>query len=32
MRPELWKGVMAAVPFVDIITTMLDESIPLTTN
>jgi len=31
MRPELWKGVVAAVPFVDVVTTMLDESIPLTT-
>ena len=32
MRPDLWKGVIAAVPFVDVITTMMDESIPLTTN
>ena len=32
MRPELWKGVVAAVPFVDVVTTMLDESIPLTTG
>ncbi len=32
MRPDLWKGVVSAVPFVDVITTMLDESIPLTTN
>lgn len=31
MRPELYKGVIAAVPFVDVITTMMDESIPLTT-
>ena len=31
MRPELWRGVVAAVPFVDVITTMLDDSIPLTT-
>ncbi len=31
MRPDLFKGVVAAVPFVDIVTTMLDESIPLTT-
>ncbi|MBK9254940.1 MAG: S9 family peptidase [Saprospiraceae bacterium] len=32
MKPELWKGVIAAVPFVDVVTTMLDESIPLTTG
>ncbi len=32
MRPDLWKGVVAAVPFVDVLTTMLDESIPLTTG
>ncbi len=31
MRPELYKGVVAAVPFVDIVTTMLDPTIPLTT-
>jgi len=31
MRPDLYKGVVAAVPFVDVITTMLDETIPLTT-
>ena len=32
MRPDLYKGVMAGVPFVDVVTTMLDESIPLTTG
>ncbi|MTI25947.1 S9 family peptidase [Fulvivirga kasyanovii] len=32
LRPDLWKGVVAAVPFVDVMTTMLDESIPLTTG
>jgi oligopeptidase B len=32
MRPDLWHGVIAAVPFVDVVTTMLDESIPLTTG
>ena len=31
MKPELYKGVIASVPFVDVVTTMLDESIPLTT-
>jgi oligopeptidase B len=31
-RPDLWNGVVAAVPFVDVVTTMLDESIPLTTG
>jgi oligopeptidase B len=30
--PELYNGVIAAVPFVDVITTMLDDSIPLTTG
>jgi oligopeptidase B len=32
MRPDLYRGVVAGVPFVDAVTTMLDESIPLTTN
>ncbi len=31
MRPELYKGIVADVPFVDVVTTMLDDSIPLTT-
>lgn len=30
--PQLYNGVIAAVPFVDVVTTMLDESIPLTTS
>ncbi len=32
MNPELFNGIIAAVPFVDVVTTMLDESIPLTTG
>ena len=32
MAPRLWNGVIAQVPFVDVVNTMLDESIPLTTN
>lgn len=32
MRPDLWHGIICAVPFVDVVTTMLDESIPLTTG
>lgn len=30
--PDMWGGVVAAVPFVDVVSTMLDESIPLTTG
>ncbi len=30
--PQLFHGVVAQVPFVDVVTTMLDESIPLTTG
>ena len=32
MAPELYNGVIASVPFVDVVTTMLDEDIPLTTG
>lgn len=32
MRPDLFHGIVAQVPFVDVVTTMLDESIPLTTG
>ena len=32
MKPALWNGVVALVPFVDVVTTMLDETIPLTSN
>ncbi len=32
LRPDLYRGVVSFVPFVDVVTTMLDESIPLTTN
>ncbi len=32
LRPDLYRGVAAIVPFVDVVTTMLDETIPLTTN
>ena len=31
MRPDLYAGIVAGVPFVDVVTTMFDESIPLTT-
>lgn len=32
LKPEMWAGIVAAVPFVDVLTTMLDETIPLTTG
>jgi oligopeptidase B len=32
MKPDLFNGIIAAVPFVDVLTTMLDDSIPLTTG
>lgn len=32
MAPDLYKGMIAGVPFVDVLTTMLDETIPLTSN
>jgi oligopeptidase B len=32
LRPDRWKAAVAEVPFVDVVTTMLDESIPLTTG
>ena len=32
MAPELYNGMIAQVPFVDVVTTMLDDSIPLTTG
>ncbi len=32
MRPDLFRGILSGVPFVDVITTMLDDSIPLTTG
>mgnify|MGYP001792794867 CR=1 FL=1 len=30
MAPELWRGIIAEVPFVDVLTTMLDDTLPLT--
>jgi oligopeptidase B len=32
LRPDLWKGVLAGVPFVDVVTTMLEPDIPLTSG
>lgn len=32
LAPDLYRGIVSHVPFVDVVTTMLDESIPLTTN
>ena len=32
MNPELYNGILSAVPFVDVVTTMLDDTIPLTTG
>lgn len=32
MRPDLYKGVIAEVPFVDVVSTMMDETIPLTSG
>ncbi|WP_034925580.1 S9 family peptidase [Gillisia sp. CAL575] len=32
LAPELYNGIIAAVPFVDVVTTMLDDTIPLTTG
>jgi oligopeptidase B len=32
MNPEIYNGIIAAVPFVDVVSTMLDDSIPLTTG
>jgi len=32
MKPEIWRGIISNVPFVDVVTTMLDDTIPLTTG
>lgn len=32
LRPDLWKAAFVGVPFVDVLSTMLDDSIPLTTG
>ena len=32
LRPDLYDGIVAEVPFVDVVTTMLDSSLPLTTG
>ena len=32
LRPDLYRGIVAGVPFVDVVTTMMDATIPLTTN
>jgi len=32
LRPDLYRGIVANMPFVDVLTTMLDDSIPLTTD
>ncbi len=32
MEPNLWRGAIADVPFVDVVTTMMDQTIPLTSN
>ncbi|MBI3136832.1 MAG: S9 family peptidase [Bacteroidetes bacterium] len=32
MQPQLWAGIVSNVPFVDVVTTMLDDTIPLTTG
>ncbi len=32
LRPELWRGIVSQVPFVDVVSTMIDDTIPLTTG